>query len=160
MAVPKKKHAGGRPPLYKSVKDIEVMIDKYFTYCDNRIKTIYSEKAGDDIQISDPEPYTMSGLAYYLGMDRQTLINYTNKDQFFDTIKRARDRVEMDLDRRLNDKATFTTGQIFSAKNNFGWKDESKVENTIKTYKPLLENLKDVSDNFVSQEIKEIKEAN
>lgn len=150
-----KKHAGGRPPLFTDAKEIEEKIEKYFQYCDNRIKTIYSEKTGDDIQISDPEPYTMSGLAYYLDMDRKTLLNYSNKDKFFPTIKRAKDRVEMNLDSRMNDKATFTTGQIFSAKNNFGWKDESKVENTLIVPKPLLDNLIDVPDNSGTKEVKE-----
>lgn len=153
MAV--KKETRGRKPLFTDVKEIESKIEDYFNYCDNRIKTIYSEKTGDDIQISDPEPYTMSGLAYYLNMDRKTLLNYSNKDAFFPTIKRAKDRVEMNLDARMNDKATFTTGQIFSAKNNFGWKDESKVENTLIVPKPLLDNLIDVSDNDSTKEVKE-----
>ena len=149
-----KKHAGGRPPLFKTVKEIEIKIEDYFNYCDNRIKTIYSDKTGDDIQISDPEPYTMSGLAYYLGMDRQTLLNYNNKEQFFDTIKKAKSRVEMNLDARMNDKSTFTPGQIFNAKNNFGWKDQSEHDIRVQEVKPLLAN---VSNNDSVKEITETK---
>lgn len=128
MAVPK--HAGGRPPLFKSVEEIQDKIDDYFSYCDNRIKTIYNEKNGDDIQVSDPEPYTMSGLAYYLGMDRKTLVNYSHDDLFFPTIKKARSRVEWDVDRRMNDRSTFTPGQIFNTKNNFGWTDKTETDIT------------------------------
>ena len=72
----------------------------------------------------------MSGLAYYLEISRQTLINYSNKDEYFDTIKKARDRVQMQLEENaLSNKAnpTFT---IFNLKNNFDWKDKVEVKNT------------------------------
>ena len=123
------KHAGGRPPLYKSEKVLQDKIDEYFVYCDAKLKTVESEKLGT-LTLPDPEPYTMSGLAYWLGMDRQTLLNYSDTEQFFGTIKRARARVEGDVERRMNDKATFTPGLIFNAKNNFGWKDKTETDIT------------------------------
>lgn len=127
------KNLGGRPLKFKTVEEIQEKIDSYFEYCDNRIRTIYSEKTGDDIQISNPEPYTMSGLAYELDISRQALINYKNRSQgFMDTIKRARRKVEVDVERRMNDKNTFTPGLIFNAKNNFGWKDQTETDITSK----------------------------
>lgn len=117
----------GRPVLYKTVEELEKVVDEYFADCDAKTKEMHSDKLGDMI-VPDPEPYTMAGLAYALGMSRQSLINYGNKDEFFDTIKRARERVEKDIEIRMISKDTFTPGVIFNAKNNFGWKDESKTE--------------------------------
>lgn len=103
----------GRPRAFKNVEEVEEKINAYFNYCEEKGK-----------------PYTMSGLAYYLEISRQTLINYSNKDEYFDTIKKARDRVQMQLEENaLSNKAnpTFT---IFNLKNNFDWKDKVEVKNT------------------------------
>ena len=103
----------GRPRAFKSVEEVEEKINAYFNYCEEKEK-----------------PYTMSGLAYYLEVSRQTLVNYSNKDEYFDTIKKARDRVQMQLEENaLSNKAnpTFT---IFNLKNNFDWKDKVEVKNT------------------------------
>ena len=72
----------------------------------------------------------MSGLAVSLGIDRRTLLNYSNKEEFFPTIKAARDKVEADVEERMNDEQTFTPGLIFNAKNNFGWKDGTEQDIT------------------------------
>lgn len=125
----KKKHAGGRPPKYKTVEELQEKIEEYFDFCDNKTKKIYSEKLGE-MMVADPEPYTMSGLAYALNLSRQGLVEYKEKDQFSDAIKRARDRVEKDLDRRLNDKALFTPGLIFNLKNNFNWREKTETDLT------------------------------
>lgn len=127
----KKKHAGGRPPKYKTVEELQEKIEEYFDFCDNKTKKIYSEKLGE-MMVADPEPYTMSGLAYALNLSRQALVEYKNKDEFGDTIKRARDRVEKDIDRRLNDKSLFTPGLIFNLKNNFNWKEKTETDVTSK----------------------------
>ena len=72
----------------------------------------------------------MAGLAYALGLSRHGLVDYKAKDEFSDAIKDARNRVELDVERRMNDKDTFTPGLIFNAKNNFGWKDKTETELT------------------------------
>lgn len=118
----------GRPPIYKTVEELEPLIDEYFTFCDNRIQQVYSKKRDDVIEVINPEPYTMAGLAYALGMDRQTLLNYSKKDEFIGTIKRARDRVHHDVERRLMDGAG--VGAIFSLKNNFDWRDKTETDVT------------------------------
>lgn len=123
------KHAGGRPPLYDSPEKMQDVIDEYFAECDNRIKEIHT-KEGDSVGVNVPEPYTMSGLAYALGMSRQTVIDYKNKDEFLDTIKRARARVERDVERRLMEGTTGAAGPIFNLKNNFSWRDKSEVESS------------------------------
>ena len=121
------KNKVGRPMKFKTAKELQAAIDDYFDYCDNRIKQVHT-KEGGSFAVSNPEPYTMAGLAYALGMSRQALINYAKKDEFVDAIKAARQRVEADVERRMNDKETFTPGLIFNAKNNFGWKDKTEIQ--------------------------------
>lgn len=120
----------GRPKIFNDVKEVEEKINAYFKYCEEKEK-----------------PYTMSGLAYYLGISRQTLVNYSNQDQFFDTIKKARDRVQMQLEENaLSNKAnpTFT---IFNLKNNFDWKDSNEVKTNVEITKvdELLNEIKNSS---------------
>lgn len=117
----------GRPRAFKSVEEVEEKINAYFNYCEEKEK-----------------PYTMSGLAYYLGISRQTLVNYSNQDQFFDTIKKARDRVQMQLEENaLSNKAnpTFT---IFNLKNNFDWKD--KIEHSSSEVENINKNVSNIAD--------------
>lgn len=130
--------AGGRPPLYTNADEVQNIIDEYFTYCDNRIQQVYSAKADGVIEVMNPAPYTMSGLAVALGMDRRSLLNYSKKEQFFPTIKEARDKVEADIEERMNDKQTFTPGLIFNAKNNFGWVDAQRVDARVEQVTPIL----------------------
>lgn len=92
--------SAGRPPKYKTPEEMQMVIDDYF--------------GGND------KP-TMAGLAYQLGMSRQALCEYKKKDEFVDTIKTARQRVEMALEENLYGGSV--AGTIFNLKNNFGWKD-------------------------------------
>ena len=117
----------GRPRAFKSVEEVEEKINAYFNYCEEKEK-----------------PYTMSGLAYYLGISRQTLVNYSNQDQFFDTIKKVLDRVQMQLEENaLSNKAnpTFT---IFNLKNNFDWKD--KIEHSSSEVENINKNISNIAD--------------
>ncbi len=107
---------GGRPPLYTKAEEVEEIIEKYF-------ELITYEHPETGQIISRP---TMSGLAYALEMDRRSLLNYSKKDEFFPTIKRARDKVEIALEQNLYGQAV--TGTIFNLKNNFGWKDKTEVD--------------------------------
>ena len=96
---------------YKSVEELKKGINKYFEDCDK-----------------DNKPYTMSGLAYSLGIDRVTLINYEKRDSFFTLIKGAKDRVQAQLEENAlmgKANATFT---IFNLKNNYGWSDKTEQE--------------------------------
>lgn len=102
-----------RPKLYTSVEDMQKIIDEYFIICDEKEK-----------------PYTMSGLAYALDMDRKSLLNYSKDEQFFPTIKKAREKVEQQLEENAlmgKANATFT---IFNLKNNYGWVDKQEQEIT------------------------------
>jgi len=122
-------HPGGRPKLYDSPEQLQADIEEYFTNCDNRLVQGYDDKTNSQFAYISPEPYTMSGLALALGMDRKSLLNYSKDEKFFPAIKAARNRVESDVERRLMEGKA-TTGAIFNLKNNFDWKDKSETDVT------------------------------
>lgn len=126
MAEPKNK--GGRPLIFKTAKELQDKIEEYFDWCDNRTREVYNEKLGT-ITVLNPAPYTMSGLARKLGIDRTTLVNYSKKDKFFNTIREAREKVHEDVETRLMDTKN-EKGAIFNLKNNFGWKDKQELDHT------------------------------
>lgn len=111
----KEKHAGGRPLKYKTKEELQEVIDKYFMECDR-----------------DKEPYTVTGLALALDIDRKTLLNYGEREEFFHTIKKAKSKVENYLEKRLI-KDNSATGIIFNLKNNYGWKDRQEIDADVKT---------------------------
>ena len=102
---------------YNSVEEMQKAIDKFFEDCDAK-----------------GEPYTITGLALALDFNsRQSLLNYegyTDKDDimFLDTIKKAKARVEKNLETGLISGKYNATGSIFNLKNNFDWKDKQEVE--------------------------------
>lgn len=101
-----------RPKLYETKEEVQKIIDAYFSLCDQLEK-----------------PYTMSGLANALNMSRQSLINYSKEDEFFDTIKKARAEVEQQLEENALMGKANSTFTIFNLKNNYGWRDTVEVKN-------------------------------
>jgi hypothetical protein len=116
----------GRPRAFKSVEEVEEKINAYFNYCEEKEK-----------------PYTMSGLAYYLGIDRKTLLNYSKNEEYFHTIKKARDKVQMQLEECLY-RLGNNSGVIFNLKNNFDWKD--KIENSSSEVENINKNVSNIAD--------------
>lgn len=101
-----------RPKKYNDVDIFEKKVKEYFEKCDN-----------------EQRPYTMSGLAFALDLDRKSLLNYSKNEKFFPTIKKAREKVEQQLEENAlmgKANATFT---IFNLKNNYGWRDSVEVNN-------------------------------
>lgn len=133
-----KRPSAGRPPIYETPESMQTAIDGYFAHCDSRTKQVHS-KEGESYDIVDPEPYTMSGLAYHLGMDRRSLLDYKKKDDFLPLLKRARAKVETDVERRMMHKDTFTPGLIFNAKNNFDWRDKTEQDVKVQEVKPIMD---------------------
>jgi hypothetical protein len=75
----------------------------------------------------EPKP-TIAGLAVFLGMDRQTLYNYRERDEFFDILKEGVNKIESKYEGRLIYENN-PTGVIFALKN-MGWRD--KVEQDVR----------------------------
>lgn len=105
----------GRPKKYNSVEEMQQLINDYFNYCDENKK-----------------PYTVSGLANALDLTRQSLLNYEENDEFFDTIKRAKSKIEQFAEECLF-VGSNTAGVIFNLKNNYNWKDKQEIEADINT---------------------------
>ena len=72
---------------YRNADDLQDGIDKYFADCDEK-----------------HIPYTLAGLAVSLDISRQTLCNYSEKEDYFDAIKRAREMCLAYNEERLYDK--------------------------------------------------------
>jgi hypothetical protein len=98
----------GRPLKFKSVKELQKKIDSYFA-------------------LTPKDEWTITGLALALDTYRQTLINYEGKEDFVDTIKKAKQKVENGYEIDL--KKYGRTGTIFALKN-FDWKDKTEQDIT------------------------------
>jgi hypothetical protein len=129
----------GRPLKFKSAKELQKKIDEYFESCFE--EWWYQDKQGNWHQNLDrngeplkiqKRPFTISGLALHLGTSRQTLINYEEKQEYFDTIKNAKARIENYTEEQLfNAEAKNMTGIIFNLKNNYGqWADKQELEHS------------------------------
>ena len=98
---------GGRPLKFESVEHLQSLIDEYFEECD-----------------LTGEPYTITGLADALDTDRVTLIRYQERDEFCNTIKKAKRKVERQFEKRSLKGEYNPTIAIFLMKNNFGYQDK------------------------------------
>lgn len=105
------KHPGGRPLKFESVEKLQEKIDGYFENCEKMVL-----------------PHTVTGLAVWLNTTRDTLMDYQKRDQFSDTIKKAKLRCEAYAEKELYLNKC-ATGPIFALKN-FGWKDKRETEHS------------------------------
>ena len=126
----------GQPLLFKTKEDLQEKIDAYFNSC----YTVNEEWVKECTR-----PLTISWLALDLETSRQTLINYEQKEQFFDTIKKAKQRIESWTEEQLY-RNTQVTGVIFNLKNNYDWKDKQEIDQTLK-WELKVNNVKDLSDD-------------
>lgn len=119
-----------RPLKYKTAKELQAKIDEYFAKCDAHTKTVYNQKTGELDVIPHPKPYTVEGLAAALEVDRHTLNNYEDRDEFFTTIKKAKLKILSNLQERalMGDNVASIT--IFNLKNNYGYTDKQEIEHS------------------------------
>ena len=147
------KKATGRPLKFESVEVLEQRIEAYFYDCDKEEDTrrwshdeIITD--GDDRLCTNcwkmersrgcllveghlklPRPYTVTGLAVWLNTSRQTLLNYEDREPFFDTIQAAKQRIENYAEEKLYDSSHPTRGVIFSLSNNAqGWAERKSTD--------------------------------
>lgn len=117
----------GRPLKFKSVHSLEEKINEYFDSCFapayNDDGTPVINPATGNQMMYRTKPWTLSGLACHLGIDRKTLYNYSKNDKFFPTIKNARAKIEAYVEEQLF-TPKIAAGVIFNLKNNFGWQDK------------------------------------
>lgn len=141
-------YKAGRPFIFKDPKELALKIQAYFDACDphvvtrmqesgynNEGKTIFLQREALTEQI----PYTITGLARALGVDRKTLLNYRKYEHYSDeispevrqalilSIEDAYQRVEEYNERALH-KNGIANGIKFNLTNNFNWVDKQVVE--------------------------------
>ena len=97
---------GGRPLKFQSVEELKDAMHKYF----------------DSVPI---EEWTITGLALALDTSRATLMDYEEREEFFNTVKKGKDMVEHSYEIGLRKRGN--AGDIFGLKN-FGWKDKNENE--------------------------------
>lgn len=144
------KNKGGRPMLYDNVEDLQKDIQAYFDSCwqykFNKDGEVVVDEYGNPIWMQTI-PYTMSGLALAIGMDRRTLLNYEKRDEFFPTINEARKIVERYAETRLYDKDG-VNGAKFNLQNNFkDWEDKRKIDGNMSlNYEETLKKMADKNE--------------
>ena len=111
----------GRPLKFKTVAELKKKVEAYFRNCNNRKRKVVL-KTCLIVYTADPGIYTITGLALALGTNRETLLNYEKRDDFFDTVKNAKERVHNYVEESLF-TPRIATGVIFNLKNNFGRED-------------------------------------
>ena len=155
-------HAGGRPPKYKNVEEIEEKIEQYFAICegepllDNEGKPVVN-KYGYPCWIKPPKPPTVTGLALALGFTtRLSLLNYQDKKEFMNTITRAKTKIEEYAESRLFDRDG-SNGAQFSLRNNFkGWNGEQeKSQDEMKKLDEIIRNIDKVAIDSGETEIQQ-----
>jgi hypothetical protein len=125
----------GRPPLYESVEQLEKDILTYFESCWStriEVKTDINNNITRQEVPFQREPYMITGLACWLGMNRCTLLDYQNNNaEFTATINKAKSYIEHNAEKLLLTGKAPTAGVIFSISNNFTrWKDVRRTEHT------------------------------
>lgn len=108
----------GRPLKFKNKEELENAIEQYFLSCEDPEKPGFYSR-----------PLTITSLAVYLDTSRETLLDYQEKDEFSDTIKKAKQRIHAWTEEQLY-RNTQVTGVIFNLKNNYGWKDKTEQDIT------------------------------
>ncbi len=91
----------GRPASFKSVEELQEKIHQYF----------------EEYKLLD-KPLTVEMLAWRLGTNRQTILEYENKDEYSDTIKSAKEYILATKMENLNTRDGNTAGIIFDLCNN------------------------------------------
>jgi hypothetical protein len=101
----------GRPLKFESPEHIEQLAEKYF-------------------EATPFDEWTITGLALALDTSRKVLVEYGEKDEFSNTIKKLKTKIENSYEVSLRKNGR--SGDIFALKN-FGWKDQTQVEQNVST---------------------------
>jgi len=115
----------GRHHKFKTAEEMELKINEYFRECDEHTLTIIKKsKDGkiEEIIKPDPQPYTVPGLAVFLGYaSRFSIQDLKEHKKFSQVIKQALARIE---NQRLQQALTRKRSEpvsIFDLKCNFGY---------------------------------------
>lgn len=147
---------------YTDPKELQERVNAYFDSCFG--VRYYKGHPMYDIEgeplIGQIEPFTLSGLARYLGICRNTLKNYELKSkaglippEYYEIIQDARMRVQEYAEKRLYDRDG-STGARFVLEAGFGWmteKDRKELKQSKKRIKVTQEKLQLLKDAAASK---------
>ena len=128
---------------------MQKVIDEYFESCFkedlkfNSDKQYYEPKRDYEGNVIKYQykPFTITGLANALGLTRQSLLNYAKEEEFFDTITRAKQKVEEYVEERLFDRDG-VNGARFNLVNNFkNWSEKQEVDTTVSNRIEIINDL-------------------
>jgi len=121
-----------RPLKFKTPEELQERVDSYFVLCKEQER-----------------PISITGLAIHLDCYRETISNYMERDEFFDTVKKAKQRVENFYEERLT--LPNVAGVVFALKN-FDWSDKQDVaidhSSKDKSMSPAVTRLSDMTDSI------------
>jgi hypothetical protein len=105
---------GVKPFKFKTVEALQAALDKYF---------------------ADPNevPWTISGLAFYLGSNRCVLLDYQGRNGYGTLIRAAKDQIEASIEKRLvKPDGAPPAGIIFNLCNNWSrWHQRQETTSTV-----------------------------
>lgn len=102
-----------RPAYWTEPEQLQKRIDEYYQDCRQRGVAL-----------------TFAGLAAFLEVDRKTIYNYGQKDAFFPTIKKAKQKIEASWEEHSFTKDA-NASSIFVMKN-YGYTDRQEIDTNIK----------------------------
>lgn len=115
----------GRPLKFETEQLLKEAIDHYFAD-------------------TPKDEWTITGLALALDTSRKVLCEYEDKDEFSNTIKKAKLIVENGYEIDL--KKSGRSGTIFALKN-FDWKDKNETDITTGE-KPIIQLSPEIADKY------------
>lgn len=132
----------GRPNAYDTPEQMQAMIEEYFESCWTTREKHFFDEDGNKVIEQEPvriRPYTISGLAAFLGIARCTLLEYQkDRPTFTATIVKAKAYIEGFAEEQLYVGKGSANGIMFSMKNNFKeWSDTTRKEVTGLNGEPL-----------------------
>ena len=142
----------GRRRKYETAKAFETAVDAYFKSISRsvpmRIRTLvgYSNKGKPLYDVESfkqdngkprmtreyAEPPSVTGLCLHLGMSREALREYGEREELADAVATAKLRIEDYLGRELMTSER-VEGVKFNLSHNFGWSEKQRIEAAVDT---------------------------
>jgi len=143
----------GRKLMFESATHLRRCIDRYFESCweehweevklkDGTIEWVQKfDRKGKPLMRLRQRP-TVTGLALYLGTSRAVLLDYEQRDDYFQEVRRAKDMVEYYYENGAVEGTIHPSVAIFGLKN-FGWTDKIEVTSHIDTQSLDIEEVRE-----------------
>ncbi|QQL50346.1 terminase small subunit [Mucilaginibacter ginkgonis] len=119
----------GKIYAFHSGRSLQECINGYFKYVEGEFEIVEmpgkkntAETVEEKRWLREPEPPTLTGLAWYLGFaSRDEFDKYEEQGRFKNRLKRARLRIEAEYEKKLHGSSS--SGAIFALKT-MGWADK------------------------------------